>query len=187
MSMLTRLERKELNIKGINVTIDSQKGMVHFEKDKKFLNVLFNPALLSPEVKDECIACHAQGETRQHAASLGTFLSQSGSAMVGLRTGFKLDLVIKGTGFKVAGQMVDGNMVLTFQLGYSNDVKYVVPVIVNVKITTPTQFSLESIDKQALGQVSAHIRRLRKVDPYKGKGIMLQGAVLVLKEIKKKK
>lgn len=185
--MLTRLERKELSIKGINVTVDKQQGVVRFEKDTKCMNVVFDPTLMLPAVEGECLLGNALGQTRQHAQRLGTFLSLSSAAIVGITTGFKVDLEIKGTGFKVASKTVDGKIVLVFQLGYSNETKYVMPSNVLVKITTPTQLSLESIDKQALGQVSANIRRLRKVNPYKGKGILVKGQVLILKETKKKK
>jgi large subunit ribosomal protein L6 len=187
--MLTRLERKELVTKGINVTVDSQLGKVRFEKDNKVLSVDFDPVLMTPVVEGDRLLGNALGQTRQHAQRLGTFLSQAGSAIAGITTGFKVDLEIKGTGFKVASKTVDGKVVLVFQLGYSNESAstYVMPDNVIAKIGTPTQLSLESIDKQALGQVAANIRSLRKVNPYKGKGILVKGQVLILKETKKKK
>lgn len=187
--MLTRLERKPLITKGIAVTVDSSKEQVVFEKDKKTLKVTFDANLIMPAVENDRLVVKTHGNSREHAQRLGTFLSLANAAIIGVTTGFKQDFEIKGTGYKVASQSVDGKTVLVFQLGYSNESAstYVLPENVVAKITTPTQFSLESIDKQALGQVSSDVRLLRKVNPYKGKGVLLKGQVLILKETKKKK
>lgn len=184
--VLTRLERKELNTKGLKVTIDP-KGTVCFEKGTQSINVAFNTEFLQPSLKDDVLTGNSTGQTREHAQLLGTFISLAAAAIEGLTKGFKIDLEIKGTGFKVASSTENGEVILTFQLGYSNEVRYKLPNTVTAKIATPTQISLESIHKQALGQASAHIRSLRKVNPYKGKGILVKGQVLILKETKKKK
>ncbi|MBM4222224.1 MAG: 50S ribosomal protein L6 [Gammaproteobacteria bacterium] len=184
--MLTRLERQPLNIKGLKVTVQPE-GKVVFNRGNQDLVVVFDPALLEAVVESDILTFSPTGSERLHAQRLGTAISLSRSAIVGLTTGFKVDLEIKGTGFKVASQVEQGKTVLTFQLGFSNDVKYTLPENVLVKITNPTTFSLESISRQALGQVSAQIRRLRKPNRYKGKGIFEKGQVFVLKETKKKK
>jgi large subunit ribosomal protein L6 len=185
--MLTRLERKELSTKGIKVTINASQGIVCFEKNAQIINVNFDVNFLQPVLEADILTGNATGQTAKHAQLLGTFISLSRAAIEGLTSGFKVELEIKGTGFKVASKTEEGKVILIFQLGYSNEVKYEMPSTVTAKIATPTQFSLESIHKQVLGQVSAHIRSLRKVNPYKGKGILVKGQVLILKETKKKK
>ncbi len=186
--LLTRLARNPIGLQGVHAKIDAIEGRVVFEKNGKNQVLKYDASLLSVSVENETMTWNAIAETKEHARCLGTAISLSKSAIEGLTKGFKVDLEIKGTGFKVASQNgADGKVVLVFQLGYSNETTYTLPSSVSVKIATPTQFSLESIDKQALGQVSAEIRSLRKVNPYKGKGILVKGSVLILKETKKKK
>jgi len=186
--LLTRLARNPIDLQGTQVVIEATAGTVVFEKNGKNRSLSYDASLLDVSAENGTLRWTAKAETKEHARRLGTAISLSKSAIEGLTKGFKVDLEIKGTGFKVASQnSADGKVVLVFQLGYSNETTYTLPASVSVKIATPTQFSLESIDKQALGQVSAEIRSLRKVNPYKGKGILVKGAVLILKETKKKK
>lgn len=188
MALLTRLARSPIDLQGVKAEVLSNQNCLQFEKNGKTLSVAYDANLLDPVLDQGKLDWTAKGETRDHARCLGTAISLSKSAVEGLTKGFKVDLEIKGTGFKVASQNgTDGQVILVFQLGYSNETTYKLPSNVIAKITTPTQFSLESTDKQALGQVSAEIRRLRKVNPYKGKGILVKGSVLILKETKKKK
>ncbi len=111
----------------------------------------------------------------------GTMRSLLNSMVIGVSEGFKINLELVGVGYRasVAGQ----NM--KFDLGYSNPVEYTVPAGVKVTMADQTHITLESIDKQLVGQVAATIRRFRVPDSYHGKGVRYAGEQLTLKEGKR--
>jgi large subunit ribosomal protein L6 len=184
--MLSRLERTELNTKGINIAIDVKNSVVSFEKNNQKLS-LKHSNLLKAVHENQILTFVPEVQTPEAAAHLGTAISISRSHLKGLVQPFKQELELKGTGYKAALKVIDGKNVLVLTLGKSHDDQYVVPANVKVTVPAPTQIVLESIDKHALGQASAIIRRFRKRDAYKGKGILIKGQVVVLKETKKKK
>lgn len=99
----------------------------------------------------------------------------------GLITPYKITLEINGVGFKAA--VVKSNLILT--LGYSHDIAFGLPN--NVKATVEQNLiHLESEDKQLVGQIAAELKTLRKVEPYKGKGVKISGEFVLRKEGKKK-
>lgn len=185
--MLTRLERTILNTKGIKVTIDDKNGVISFERNAQTLEYGFKTRLLKASCSDDVLTFTALGTTPEHAMHLGTAISRSNACIKGLIQPFRKDLEIRGTGFKAALKVVDGKSFLVLQLGYSTERVFEVPAIVKVTVPAQTQIVLESVDKVALGLASVKIRGYRKVDAYKGKGIIEKGQVLVLKETKKKK
>jgi large subunit ribosomal protein L6 len=81
---------------------------------------------------------------------------------------------IVGTGYRVAAKGND----LEFALGFSHPVLVTAPDGISFKVETPTRFAVEGIDKQKVGEVAANIRKLRKPDPYKGKGVRYRGEVI---------
>jgi large subunit ribosomal protein L6 len=184
--MLTRLERTTLSTKGITVSINEQLNLVSFEKNGQKLEYRYSK-LLKPILNDNILSYEALGDTPEYAMHLGTAISISRSHIQGLTQPFKQELELKGTGFKAALKSVNGKNLLVLTLGKSHDDIYEIPSNIKITVATPTQLVLESINKHALGQASAKIRRFRKVDAYKGKGVLIKGQVLVLKETKKKK
>ena len=94
--------------------------------------------------------------------------------VVGVTTGYTKTLEIVGTGYRVQAKGSD----LEFALGYSHPVLVSAPNGITFRVETPTRFAVEGIDKQQVGEVSAKIRKLRKPDPYKGKGVRYQGEVV---------
>ena len=98
--------------------------------------------------------------------------------IIGVTTGFRKDLTIIGTGYRaqVAGQK------LTLNLGYSHPVIYEVPAGVTVTVADNTKIAVTGADKQLVGETAAQIRRFRKPEPYKGKGIRYVDERIVLKE-----
>ena len=96
--------------------------------------------------------------------------------------GFTKTLEITGVGYRAAAQGKN----LRLQLGYSHDVNFPVPEGVDVKTPDQNTVEISGIDKQKVGQVAAEIRRWRKPEPYKGKGIKYQGEYVFRKEGKKK-
>jgi large subunit ribosomal protein L6 len=91
--------------------------------------------------------------------------------VTGVTDGYRKTLEIVGVGYRVQAKGND----LEFSLGYSHPVPVVPPEGISFRVETPTRFVVEGIDKQKVGEVAAQIRKLRKPDPYKGKGVRYQG------------
>ena len=102
--------------------------------------------------------------------------------VLGVSEGYNKNLEINGVGYRAA---TDGN-ILTLQLGYSHDIKLAIPDDLDVKCVKPTEIIINGISKQKVGQFASEIRRLRKPEPYKGKGIKYKDEVIRRKEGKKK-
>ncbi len=102
--------------------------------------------------------------------------------VTGVSDGFTKTLEITGVGYRANSQ---GKM-LKLQLGYSHDVDYVIPEGITIKTPDQTTVEISGADRQMVGQVAAEIRRWRKPEPYKGKGIKYRGEFIFRKEGKKK-
>ena len=102
--------------------------------------------------------------------------------VVGVRDGFNKTLEINGVGYRAS--ISEG--ILTLQLGFSHDIKLAVPNDLEVKCSKPTELVISGIDKQRVGQFASEIRKLRRPEPYKGKGVKYQDEIIRRKEGKKK-
>jgi len=91
--------------------------------------------------------------------------------VVGVTEGYKKTLVIQGVGYRVTAKGKN----LEFSLGYSHPIVVEPPEGITFKVEKPTQLVVEGIDKQKVGEVAANIRKLRRPDPYKGKGVRYEG------------
>ena len=89
----------------------------------------------------------------------------------GVTTGYEKKMEIVGTGYRVVAKGAD----LEFALGYSHPILVNPPAGITFAVETPTKFSVQGIDKQLVGEVAANIRKLRKPDPYKAKGVRYAG------------
>ena len=94
--------------------------------------------------------------------------------VTGVTEGFAKTLEIVGTGYRVQAKGSD----LEFALGFSHPVVVAAPDGISFEVQAPTRFVVRGIDKQKVGEVAANIRKLRKPDPYKGKGVRYQGEVI---------
>ena len=115
-------------------------------------------------------------EQKRHKSFHGLYRSLIDNMVVGVSTGYKRDLELVGVGYKAA---IAGNNILELSLGYSHSIYLAIPEEVKasaemLKGKNPT-VSLESNDKELIGQVAAKIKSLRKVEPYKGKGVRFVG------------
>jgi large subunit ribosomal protein L6 len=114
-------------------------------------------------------------DQKRHKAMHGLYRALVNNMVTGVSTGFKLDLEIIGVGYKAAVN----NNILQLTLGYSHDIYVAIPSEIKVSAVTEKgqnpKVYLEGADKQLLGDVAAKIRSLRKVEPYKGKGIRFIG------------
>lgn len=113
-------------------------------------------------------------DERENRALHGLARSLLANMVEGVTNGFEKRLEIQGVGYRVQAQGND----LVFSLGYSHQVPVKAPEGITFEVSTPTRFSVRGIDKQKVGQVAADIRRLRRPDPYKNKGIRYAGEVL---------
>ena len=113
----------------------------------------------------------------------GTYRSNINNTINGMVNDFSVDLEINGVGYKAE---CDGKY-LTLYLGYSHNVKYKVPKDVQIKCLKPTQLVVSGMDKQKVYMVASDICKVRKYDPYKGKGIVIKGKFMLRKVVSKKK
>ena len=102
--------------------------------------------------------------------------------VTGVSQGFSRRLEIVGVGYRAAIQ----DKILTLQLGYSHDIKVMIPEDIEVACERPTAIEIKGVNKQKIGQLAADIRGLRKPEPYKGKGIRYEGEYILRKEGKTK-
>lgn len=115
-------------------------------------------------------------------AMWGTTRSRINNMVKGVSTGFTRNLEIRGVGYKAS---ISGK-ILTMSLGFSHEVKIVIPSDVELKVDKQTQIEISGVDIQKVGKVAAEIRSLRKPEPYKGKGVRYVGEYVRVKEGKKK-
>lgn len=121
-------------------------------------------------------------DSARSRAMWGTTRANIHNMVHGVSEGFVMRLEIQGVGYRAA---VEGN-VLTLTLGYSHEIKFMIPEGVKAEVDKQTLIALSGYDRQLLGQVAAEIRRLRKPEPYKGKGVRYEGEKVRKKEGKKK-
>jgi large subunit ribosomal protein L6 len=130
------------------------------------------------EVKDDKVEFQRPTDQIRHKAMHGLYRSLVGNMVQGVTQGYVKKLELVGVGYKAANQ---GNL-LDLSLGFSHNIVFEIPK--ELKVGTAQEkgknpiITLESIDKQLLGQVAAKIRSLRKPEPYKGKGVKFEGEVL---------
>jgi large subunit ribosomal protein L6 len=134
------------------------------------------------DVVEDGIVVKPGNDTKQARAFWGMQRTLVQNLVTGVTEGFTKVLEITGVGYRAQAQGKN----LKLQLGYSHDVNYAVPEGVEVKTPDATTVEISGIDKQKVGQVAAEIRRWRKPEPYKGKGIKYRGEYIFRKEGKKK-
>ncbi|MEM9855781.1 MAG: 50S ribosomal protein L6 [Bacteroidota bacterium] len=172
---MSRIGKKPIKLsEGINYTFDQEKGEVLVKGPKGELKQMIDPAFKLVENEGE-LTIERPTEQKRHKALHGLYRSLINNMVTGVTEGFKNELELVGVGYKASVQ----NNVLELSLGYSHNIWLSVPT--ELKVTTLTEkgknpiVTLEGSDKQLLGQVTAKIRSLRKVEPYKGKGIRFVG------------
>ena len=137
---------------------------------------------ISYEIGDDGILVKPANDTKQARAFWGMQRTLVQNLVTGVSEGFTKVLEITGVGYRAQAQGKN----LKLQLGYSHDVNFAVPEGVDIKTPDNTTVEISGIDKQKVGQVAAEIRRWRKPEPYKGKGIKYRGEYIFRKEGKKK-
>lgn len=173
---MSRIGKKAVTLpKEAKVTI--QEGIINVEGPKGKLSISL-PANIVVAHDKGVITVTRQVDNKQDRANHGTVRANIVNMLEGVTQGHKKNLEIQGVGFRA--QMQGSKLILN--LGFSNPVEFEVPT--DVKVATPTQVSVsvEGINKERVGQVAASIRKLKKVEPYKGKGIRYVGEVVRRKQ-----
>lgn len=151
------------------VTIDGQRVQVAGPKGELQYEV---PAPLSVERnEDGAIVVTRPNDERENKALHGLARTLIANMVQGVTEGFEKKLEIVGTGYRVIAKGTD----LEFALGFSHPVVVKAPQGITFNVESPTKFSVSGIDKQQVGEVAANIRKLRKPEPYKGKGVRYEG------------
>jgi large subunit ribosomal protein L6 len=177
---MSRIGKKPVAIpSGVTAAIDN--GALSVKGPKGTLTLGLSE-LVSYNVEDGAISVTPANDSQAARAHWGMQRTLVSNLVEGVTGGFTKTLVITGVGYRANAQ---GNK-LKLQLGYSHDVDLAVPEGLEVKTPDQTTVIISGIDKQAVGQFAAEIRRWRKPEPYKGKGIKYQGEYVFRKEGKKK-
>jgi large subunit ribosomal protein L6 len=157
---------------GVDITIDGQQITVTGPKGT-LRHVVAEPISVN-RADDGTIAVVRPDDERESKSLHGLSRTLIHNMVVGVTTGYSKTLEIVGTGYRVTAKGSD----LEFALGYSHPVPVAAPDGITFRVEAPTRFVVEGIDKQQVGEVAAKIRKLRKPDPYKGKGVRYQGEVI---------
>jgi len=159
------IEGKKLNVKG-------PKGTLSIDLADE----------VTYEIGDGGISVQPANDTKRARSFWGMQRTLVANLITGVTDGYTKQLLITGVGYRANVQGKN----LKLQLGYSHDVDFVIPEGITIATPDQTTVNISGIDKQKVGQVAAEIRRWRKPEPYKGKGIKYAGEFIFRKEGKKK-
>ena len=169
---MSRVGRKVIAVPaGVKVSISETALEVQGPKGRLSTPV---PPGIEFALQGQELTCRRANDERQQRAFHGLARALAHNAIKGVTEGFSKDLDIVGVGYRA---QVEGNKVV-FALGFSHPVEYMVPDGIKVAVEKQTRVTVSGIDRQKVGQVAAEIRRLRRPDPYKQKGIRYVGEVL---------
>ena len=178
---MSRIGKKPVTVPaGVTASIDG--GQLSVKGPKGTLHLALRDEI-SYTVEGDGITVKPANDTKQARAFWGMQRTLVQNLVTGVTEGFSKKLLITGVGYRAAAQ---GPRKLKLQLGYSHDVDIDVPEGLEVKTPDATTVEISGADKQKVGQLAAEIRRWRKPEPYKGKGIKYAGEFIFRKEGKKK-
>ena len=177
---MSRIGKRPVAIpSGVTANIDNGKLNV---KGPKGTLTLGMSDLVTYSLDDGGISVKPANDGKSARSHWGLQRTLVSNLIEGVTNGFSKILDIKGVGYRAAAQGRN----LKLQLGFSHDVDLAIPDGIEVKTPDQTTVEISGIDKQQVGQFAAEVRRWRKPEPYKGKGIAYRGEYIFLKEGKKK-
>ncbi|HVX70022.1 MAG TPA: 50S ribosomal protein L6 [Mycobacteriales bacterium] len=154
----------EVTINGRTITVKGPKG--------ELTHTVVEP--ISVEQSEGTLLVQRPDDERDSKARHGLTRTLVNNMVVGVTEGYSKTLEIVGTGYRVQAKGKD----LEFALGFSHPVPVPAPDGITFAVESPTRFSVSGIDKQQVGEVAANIRKIRKPEPYKGKGVRYAGEVV---------
>jgi large subunit ribosomal protein L6 len=152
----------DVAIEGAHVTVKGPKGTLS--------HTVASPIIV--EKNDGVLDVKRPDDERQSRALHGLTRTLVNNMVVGVTDGYEKKLEIVGVGYRVLSK---GPTQLEFQLGYSHSITFNAPDGITFTVESPTKLGVQGIDKQLVGEVAANIRKLRKPEPYKGKGVRYAG------------
>jgi len=173
---MSRIGKVPIDIpKNVRVTIDQANVLVDGPKGKLSMKT---PKGVAIENKENKVFVTRVLEGKQSRANFGTTRALIANMIQGTAEGYKRNLEVKGVGFRA---QIQGKK-LVISLGFSHPVEFTVPENISIKVPKPTEIEVEGIDKAVVGEIAAQIRRLKKPEPYKGKGIRYAGEIVRRKQ-----
>jgi large subunit ribosomal protein L6 len=157
---------------GVDVALDGRVVRVKGPKGE-LTHTVVEPITVE-KGEDGVLVVRRPDDERESRSLHGLSRTLIANMVTGVTQGYSKTLEIVGTGYRVQARGSD----LEFALGFSHPVPVKAPDGITFRVETPTRFVVEGIDKQKVGEVAANIRKLRKPDPYKGKGVRYQGEVV---------
>ncbi|EFQ81832.1 ribosomal protein L6 [Aeromicrobium marinum DSM 15272] len=155
---------------GVEVSIEGQDVRVKGPKGE-LAHTVAEPIVVS-RTDDGALAVERPDDERRSKALHGLSRTLINNMVIGVTEGYEKKLEIVGVGYRVVAK---GPTALEFALGFSHPVPVEAPAGITFAVESPTKFSVIGIDKQAVGEVAANIRKIRKPEPYKGKGVRYAG------------
>lgn len=152
----------KVDIAGQDVTVTGPKGT---------LNLTVSEPITVAANEDGSIQVSRPNDERRNKALHGLSRTLVNNMVIGVSEGYIKKLEVSGTGYRVQNKGAG----LELSLGYSHPIQVDAPEGIKFVVESPTKFSVEGIDKQKVGEVAANIRKLRKPDPYKAKGVKYEG------------
>ena len=177
---MSRIGKKPVTIPS-GVSAEIKDGVLSVKGPKGTLTLTLRDEI-SYTVEEGSILVKPANDTKADRAFWGMQRTLVDNLVTGVTEGYTKVLEITGVGYRANAQGKN----LKLQLGYSHDVDFAVPEGIEIKTPDNTTVEISGIDKQKVGQVAAEIRRWRKPEPYKGKGIKYRGEYIFRKEGKKK-
>jgi large subunit ribosomal protein L6 len=153
----------DVSIDGPRVTVKGPKGTLS--------HTVVSPITVA-KGEDGALAVTRPDDERESRARHGLTRTLVNNMVIGVTEGYEKRLEIVGVGYRVLSK---GPTQLEFQLGYSHSITFNAPEGITFTVDGPTRLGVQGIDKQLVGEVAANIRKLRKPEPYKGKGIRYAG------------
>ena len=179
---MSKLGKKPILIpKNTTVKVDGGKLVLTGPKGSKELSI--NDKIFSTSIsKDNNLVLKLLKKNEEHNKIWGTTRSILNSAIIGVSSGFEKILELTGVGYRATLK----SDILNLQLGFSHDVQYKIPAGVKLLVEKQTTIKINGIDKELVGKAASEIKKLKPVEPYKGKGIKEKGQYVLRKEGKKK-
>lgn len=169
---MSRIGRQPIEIPaGVQATVDGQEITVKGPRGTLNLTVS-EPIVVTQE--DGSLIVTRPDDERASRSLHGLTRTLVNNMVTGVTQGYEKGLEIVGTGYRVAAKGTD----LEFQLGFSHSVLVKAPQGISFQVESPIKFKVMGIDKQQVGEVAANIRKIRKPEPYKGKGVRYEGEVV---------
>ncbi len=153
---------------GVSVEVNANRVKVSGPKGSLERSL---PAQIKVTVEEGRVTCERPSDGREHRSMHGLTRTLVANMVTGVSQGFTKNLELVGVGYRVQKQ---GNE-LVLNLGFSHPIRFTAPDGISLDVADPTKFSVSGASAEMVGQVAADLRKYRKPEPYKGKGIMYRG------------